>query len=59
MENISGNSDQEVHICKVCGDKANHHVYYGGKSCMNCRQFFRRSVVKFSRQEKIHLLNSI
>ena len=36
-------------ICKVCGDRASNCVYYGGRCCPCCRQFFRRSVVTFSR----------
>jgi len=30
--------------CKVCGEKAGKHSYYGGQVCPSCRAFFRRSV---------------
>ena len=40
----------EVKLCEVCGDLAGRHIYYGGRSCMSCRQFFRRSVILFRRQ---------
>ena len=36
-------------LCKVCGDRAGVHNYYGGKSCPSCRAFFRRSVKKFTK----------
>ena len=35
--------------CKVCGEQAGQHVYYGAKSCQSCRAFFRRSVEAFTR----------
>ena len=38
-------------ICKVCGDKAGKHAYYGGIVCGSCRAFFRRSV-----QSKYYLI---
>ena len=38
------------HLCKVCGDEASKHSYYGGRSCPSCRAFFRRRVKKLSRQ---------
>ena len=38
------------YLCKVCGDRASKHSYYGGTSCQSCRSFFRRSVCMFSRQ---------
>jgi len=31
-------------LCKVCGEKAGKHSYYGGQACPSCRAFFRRSV---------------
>merc|ERR1719474_2561662 len=34
----------EVRPCKVCGEKAGKHSYYGGEVCPSCRAFFRRSV---------------
>ena len=36
-------------FCKVCGDNASTHVYYGGQSCAGCRAFFRRHVKKLVR----------
>jgi len=36
-------SEQE-RLCKVCGEKAGKHSYYGGQACPSCRAFFRRSV---------------
>lgn len=35
---------QENRLCKVCGEKAGKHSYYGGQACPSCRAFFRRSV---------------
>ena len=37
-------SRNEFRLCKICGDRASHHVHYGGRSCHSCRAFFRRSV---------------
>lgn len=34
----------EARPCKVCGEKAGKHSYYGGQVCPSCRAFFRRSV---------------
>jgi len=34
----------QVRPCKVCGEKAGKHSYYGGEVCPSCRAFFRRSV---------------
>jgi len=34
----------KVRPCKVCGEKAGKHSYYGGEVCPSCRAFFRRSV---------------
>merc|ERR1719471_989927 len=34
----------EVRPCRVCGEKAGKHSYYGGEVCPSCRAFFRRSV---------------
>ncbi len=31
-------------LCKVCGALAGKHVYYGARTCISCRGFFRRSV---------------
>ena len=31
-------------VCKVCGEAAGKHSYYGGQVCLSCRAFFRRSV---------------
>lgn len=36
--------------CTVCGEKSTRYIFYGGKSCASCRQFFRRSVVRFGRE---------
>ena len=47
IKNVEEQAEPE--LCKVCGDKASKHSYYGGKSCPSCRQFFRRSVKAFSR----------
>ena len=30
--------------CRVCGERAGKHSYYGGQVCPSCRAFFRRSV---------------
>ena len=49
MENPKKCNDLDSSCCKVCGEKANNFVAYGGKSCGCCRQFFRRTVVKMSR----------
>ncbi|TRY67865.1 hypothetical protein TCAL_13234 [Tigriopus californicus] len=42
---VEGNIDK---ICKVCGNVAGKHSYYGGQVCNSCRAFFRRSVVNES-----------
>merc|ERR1719447_2678239 len=34
----------EVRPCRVCGERAGRHSYYGGEVCPSCRAFFRRSV---------------
>merc|ERR1719430_823095 len=34
----------EVRPCRVCGERAGKHSYYGGEVCPSCRAFFRRSV---------------
>jgi len=34
----------QVRPCKVCGESAGKHSYYGGEVCPSCRAFFRRSV---------------
>ena len=34
----------QVRPCKVCGEMAGRHSYYGGEVCPSCRAFFRRSV---------------
>lgn len=34
----------EARPCKVCGERAGKHSYYGGQVCPSCRAFFRRSV---------------
>ena len=36
--------EPDPEICKVCGEKAGRHNYYGGQVCPSCRAFFRRSV---------------
>ena len=59
MENPKKCNDLDSSCCKVCGEKANNFVAYGGKSCGCCRQFFRRTVVKMSRQDKIPPNNHI
>ena len=53
MENPKECNNLGSSCCKVCGEKANNFVAYGGISCGCCRQFFRRTVVKMSRQDKI------
>ena len=30
--------------CLVCGSSAGKHNYYGARTCISCRGFFRRSV---------------
>ena len=40
---------EKIELCKVCGDKAGAHHHYGGRSCLGCRAFFRRSVKKFTK----------
>ena len=39
-----GNGAAAVRPCKVCGEMAGRHSYYGGEVCPSCRAFFRRSV---------------
>ena len=39
---------KKIDLCKVCGDKTGAHHYYGGRSCLGCRAFFRRSVKKYN-----------
>lgn len=34
----------QIRPCKVCGERAGKHSYYGGEVCPSCRAFFRRSV---------------
>ena len=48
---FSSNDNQEIEIlepdpeiCKVCGERAGKHNYYGGQVCPSCRAFFRRAV---------------
>ena len=55
MENSKECNDSGTSFCKVCGEKAKNFVVYGGISCGCCRQFFRRTVVKMSRYDKIPL----
>ena len=31
-------------LCKVCSAPAGKHIYYGARTCISCRGFFRRSV---------------
>merc|ERR1711935_148353 len=31
-------------FCKVCSAPAGKHIYYGARTCISCRGFFRRSV---------------
>lgn len=31
-------------LCRVCGALAGKHIYYGARTCISCRGFFRRSV---------------
>ena len=50
VETISVEKQAESDLCKVCGDMASKHTYYGGRSCQSCRQFFRRSVILLHRQ---------
>ncbi|XP_023334818.1 oxysterols receptor LXR-alpha [Eurytemora carolleeae] len=38
------NDDDIFRACKVCGEEAGRHSYYGGQVCASCRAFFRRSV---------------
>lgn len=40
--------ESEEKICKVCGNIAGKHSYYGGQVCNSCRAFFRRAVVNDS-----------
>jgi len=30
--------------CPICGNDAGKHTHCGGKGCISCRAFFRRSV---------------
>ena len=48
----------ECNLCKVCGDRAGRHIYYGGRTCMSCRQFFRRSAISFRRQVQNCIFNN-
>ena len=46
---LSDNEDIEIlepdpELCKVCGERAGKHNYYGGQVCPSCRAFFRRAV---------------
>ena len=36
--------EPDPEICKVCGERAGKHNYYGGQVCPSCRAFFRRAV---------------
>ena len=35
--------------CVVCGDETSKFNHYGGRSCLSCRAFFRRTVGKLNR----------
>ena len=48
-ETLAGESHQKIDFCKICGDGVSSHVHYGGRSCMSCRAFFRRSVERSAR----------
>lgn len=37
--------------CKICDDKANHHIHYGSITCYSCRAFFRRITVSAAHKD--------
>jgi len=41
---LKSRDSEQDRLCKVCGEKAGKHSYYGGQACPSCRAFFRRSV---------------
>ena len=44
-------------VCKVCGEAAGKHSYYGGQVCLSCRAFFRRSVYSGQANVMVNLLH--
>merc|ERR1711899_196349 len=36
--------NNKISCCLVCGSSAGKHIYYGARTCISCRGFFRRSV---------------
>lgn len=40
----AASSLKQPQFCKVCGAPAGKHIYYGARTCISCRGFFRRSV---------------